>query len=292
VRVFVVAIKRIAIVAHLGKDIVLDLANKVIEVLRKKQVDILIEKEDARILERPDLAVEKDELQRCDLIIALGGDGTILRAVRLLNGAEVLVLGINLGKLGFLSEVERDQVDYALEQVLAGNYWVDRRMMLEWLVKYNGGSQSGLALNEIVIERGYQQKMLPFTVRIDRETVATYLADGLIVATPTGSTAYSFSAGGPIVAPDQDLIITTPICPHSLFGRSFVVPGTSRLVVEVPRGVEITIGADGLIVLQKSNMKEMVIKRSESEALLVRLTKKSFFSLLRQKLKVWDQTGR
>jgi NAD+ kinase len=271
---------------------VLDLANKVIEILRKKQADILIEKEDAKILERPDLAVKEDELRKCDLIIALGGDGTILRAVRLLNGAEVLILGINLGKLGFLSEVERDQVDYALEQVFTGNYWVDRRMMLKWLVNYDGKSQSGLALNEIVIERGYQQKMLPFIVRIGKETLAEYLADGLIVATPTGSTAYSFSAGGPVVAPDQNLIITTPICPHSLFGRSFVIPGTSRLVVEVPRDIEITIGADGLIVLQKSNMKEIVIKRSESETLLVRLTKKSFFNLLRQKLRVWDQTGR
>jgi NAD+ kinase len=287
-----VAIKRVALVAHLGKEIVLDLANRVIEILREKQVDILIEKEDAKILERPNLAVKEDELRKCDLIIALGGDGTILRAVRLLNGAEVLILGINLGKLGFLSEVERDQVDHALEQVFAGNYWVDRRMMLKWLVNYDEKSQSGLVLNEIVIERGYQQKMLPFIVRIGKETLAEYLADGLIVATPTGSTAYSFSAGGPVVAPDQNLIITTPICPHSLFGRSFVVPGTSRLVVDVPRDIEITIGADGLIVLQKSNMKEIIIERSASEALLVRLTKKSFFNLLRQKLKVWDQTGR
>ncbi|HLB53483.1 MAG TPA: NAD(+)/NADH kinase, partial [Gemmatimonadales bacterium] len=158
-----------------------------------------------------------------DALVTLGGDGTLLRGARMLQGAPVPVLGVNLGRVGFLTEVELAEMYPAMERLIARDFRIDERMMLKCVVRVGDIEQEYLALNEVAIERGHHQRMLEMDVYINDILFSRYTADGLIFATPTGSTAYSFSAGGPIVSPANELILIAPVNPHSLFGRTMAL---------------------------------------------------------------------
>lgn len=186
-----------------------------------------------------------------DLVLSLGGDGTMLRAVAMLDGAAVPVLGVNLGRLGYLTEIESDSIDEALTRFVAGadsGHWhLDERMMLDVTVQLPDGSTDGpwRALNEAVVEKCESGHTVNLLVRIDDEPFTSYAADGLIVSTPTGSTAYSLSARGPVVSPKHRALLITPVAPHMLFDRSLVLDPSETVGIEVLPGRDAALAIDG-----------------------------------------------
>lgn len=239
---------------------------------------------------------EDDLAAGCDLVVALGGDGTLLRAARLALAHDVPVLGVNLGRLGFLTEVEPADLTPALEQVLTGRYQIDRRTSLQVTITAAGSSTPDLtayAINDLVLAKVARQRLVGVAVRIDGRVFARYAADGLIVATPTGSTAYSFSAGGPIVVPQLDAIMLTPIAPHMVFNRSLVLHPDQTVTLEVlpvtsDPEVEVDVDVDGAVLRRLTAGATVTVRRGEREALLVRLDGTDFFRRVRSKFQLAD----
>jgi NAD+ kinase len=222
-----------------------------------------------------------------DALITLGGDGTMLRGARLLGGREVPILGVNLGRLGFLTSCGQDQLDDALERFARGEYLAEMRMQLEAHSQTIRGEErrSWLALNDVVLHKGGFARVVKLRVLVDGEDVSVYAADGVIISTPTGSTAYNLSAGGPVVLPTQHLIITTPISPHTLGVRPLVVPADSEIVVRAEDGPEeLLVTIDGQVGTMFAPGDSLVVRRAAASVLLVRFPESSFFSVLRRKL--------
>jgi NAD+ kinase len=224
-----------------------------------------------------------------DLLITLGGDGTLLRGARIVAAAQVPVLGVNFGYLGFLTSIPPQELAPALDRVLQGDYWLDRRFTLEAAVESSKGepTASFLALNDAVLHKGGFARVIRMAVRIgpDREEIGSYVADGIILSTPTGSTAYSLSAGGPIVEPTLDCIIATPICPHTLVIRPLVLPASAEIRIQVlTPDVELILTVDGQDGEHLQPGDQLIIRRSPHSVQLVRLHGQSFFQTLRKKL--------
>ena len=222
-----------------------------------------------------------------DALITLGGDGTMLRGARLLGGREVPILGVNLGRLGFLTSCGQDQLDEALERFARGEYLAEMRMQLEAHSQTIRGEErrSWLALNDVVLHKGGFARVVKLRVLVDDEDVSVYAADGIIISTPTGSTAYNLSAGGPVVLPTQHLIIATPISPHTLGVRPLVVPADSEIVVRAEDGPEeLLVTIDGQVGTMFAPGDSLVVRRAAASVLLVRFPESSFFSVLRRKL--------
>lgn len=280
-------IKTIALVANLDKPSVPSIANDLIKWMNKRGVEVVMSEADALKLDNPDLGADDIEIRGSDFVICLGGDGTILRAIRLLKGAEVPLVGVNMGRVGFLSEVELADMYPSMERIIAGDYTIDERMMLKCTVKAADYEQEYIALNEVAIERGHHHRMLEIDVYINETLFSRYTSDGLIFATPTGSTAYSFSAGGPVVSPANKLILLAPINPHSLFGRTLVLSAEDKARIELTKNLEIMVGIDGFTVIE-AVVDYVNIERAESRALLAKLKERSFYNLFKDKLRVWD----
>jgi NAD+ kinase len=230
-----------------------------------------------------------------DLLLTLGGDGTLLRGARMVISAGVPLLGINLGHLGFLTSASPDEMEEALRKWLAGEFEVDRRMALEvYAVDAEGRpGHRHLALNEAVIHKGGAARVIRLHVSGRRDEVGSYSADGIILATPTGSTAYSLSAGGPIVSPTVDCIIATPICPHTLGVRPLVLPADESVSVEVLSATsELMLTLDGQDSERLSAGQRVVVHRAPEPVRLVRFAGQSFFSTLRRKLRWGDLAER
>lgn len=226
---------------------------------------------------------------RADLLVALGGDGTLIHAAGLLRGREVPILGINLGTLGFLTEVARDRALPVLEQALEGNLPVSLRSMLEVEVLGPGGRLlSGLCLNDVVVSKNALSRLARMEAFVDGRMAAVYEADGLIVATPTGSTAYSLSAGGPIVYPTLEAVLLTPICPHTLTQRPLVLPAGLPIRVRLSSPGEMFVTLDGAVGRALREGDEVVVQRAPHRLLLLRNPEVDPFSILRAKLR-WGQ---
>lgn len=222
-----------------------------------------------------------------DALITLGGDGTMLRGARLLGGREVPILGVNLGRLGFLTTCGQDQLDDALERFARGDYLAEMRMQLEAHSQTIRGEErrSWLALNDVVLHKGGFARVVKLRVLVDGEDVGVYAADGVIISTPTGSTAYNLSAGGPVVLPTQHLIITTPISPHTLGIRPLVVPPDSEIIVRAEDGPdELLVTIDGQVGTMFAPGDSLVVRRAVAAVFVVRFPETSFFSVLRRKL--------
>ncbi|MCL6471972.1 MAG: NAD(+)/NADH kinase [Firmicutes bacterium] len=281
-------INTITIVPNLDKPDVARVVLELIDWFGKQNVKTIMPEEDAAGLGRPELAADEFAIRQSGSLVCLGGDGTILRGVRLLKGAEVPIIGVNFGRVGFLSEVEYKDMYPAMERLIAGDFAIDARMMLKCAVKSGEFYREYLALNEISLERGCIQRMLVMDVYINDILFSTYTSDGFIFATPTGSTAYSFSAGGPVVSPENELILLAPINPHSLFGRTLVLSAGDKVRVELNKEPNVTIGVDGFPVIKSMLIESFTIERAESKALLVKLKEKNFYTLFKEKLRVWD----
>ena len=241
---------RVIIVAHHDRPEARQLANDAARWLRDRGHECWMPSDEAERFDLPHLAGDGDPAG-ADLVLSLGGDGTMLRAVGLVDGAPVPLLGVNLGRLGYLTEIESDQVESALERFAAGSqagHWnLDQRMMLAVTVVDPDGVVRGSwrALNEAVVEKRESGHTVNLLVRIDGEPFTSYAADGLIVSTPTGSTAYSLSARGPVVSPKHRALLVTPVAPHMLFDRSLVLDPTETVEIEVLAGREASVAIDG-----------------------------------------------
>ena len=224
---------------------------------------------------------------KADLIVVLGGDGTMISTARLIGNREVLVLGINYGSLGYLTEFRIEEMFPALEEILKGNYDIDRREMLE--VEHRRGGElvgEGRVLNDVVINKAVLARIIEVEVSLDSLYVNDFRADGLIVATPTGSTAYNLSAGGPIVYPSMNAVVLTPICPFTLTNRPIVVPDTAEINLKLKNesdGVVLTL--DGQVGYQMQTGDCVSIRRSPLTFNLVQPPNRNYFDVLRNKLK-------
>jgi NAD+ kinase len=220
-----------------------------------------------------------------DLLIVLGGDGTILGAARLIGNLPIPVLGVNFGWLGYLTEFTLQELFPTLDALRAGNYSLDHRMMIDVSI-HRGGTEisSHTALNEAAVN-GAPARITEFDCFIDGMMMTTFRADGMIVSTATGSTAYSLSAGGPIVHPDVAAILLTPICPHMLSNRPLIVPGASRVEI-VFDGVKdkLLLTIDGQLVVDLHTKDRVIIRRSDKTFRLISPTNRNYFQVLRTKL--------
>jgi NAD+ kinase len=226
-----------------------------------------------------------------DLIVALGGDGTLLRAAGLALPGEVPVLGINLGRLGFLTETEPDDLTRALDAVAAGHYTIEPRTTLQVLIRTGDGNPAATAsaVNDLVLEKTARHRLAGVAVSIDGRLFARYAADGIIVATPTGSTAYSFSAGGPVVSPRIDALMITPIAPHMVFNRSLLLHPDEVVRLQVlPGSSGVDASVDGRPVCELPPGSVAEVRRSPNRALLVRLDGADFFGRVRSKFRLAD----
>jgi len=228
-------------------------------------------------------------LEHIDLLITLGGDGTLLRGARMVAPLGVPVLGINLGHLGFLTSVSQPECSDYLAALFAGEYWIDERFTLEVVVVAENGVAGApfIALNDAVLHKGGFARVVRLAVHVgpDDQEVATYTADGIIISTPTGSTAYSLSAGGPIVAPSVECILATPICPHTLVVRPLVLPTDVQVTVSALTPVEgLILTVDGQDGAELRPGARLLLRRGEARVRLVRFPGQNFFGTLRRKL--------
>ncbi|HHP50577.1 MAG TPA: NAD(+)/NADH kinase [Moorella mulderi] len=278
----------IGIVANVEKPRVREVATKVIDYLEKRGVRTFLTREKAEALGCPHRGLEEREMAHLSCLLALGGDGTLLRAARLAQGYPIPILGVNLGHLGFLAELELKDLYPALDQLLAGRYALEERMMLQVeVVRDREVTFKALGLNDAVIGKGGGtfSRLLRLRVYVGRDYLNTYPADGLIVATPTGSTAYSLSAGGPLVAPELKVMILTPICPHSLHSRPLVVPGEKEIWVKpCQKDLDTMVAVDGQQTKKLEYGEQVKVTRAEATVKLVRLKGESFYGLIRKKL--------
>ncbi len=280
---------RLGVVGHRGYDDLLPLLDSLRRVAPSLDASLALEPDLAALA--PDLPV-LDDLSTVDALLSLGGDGTLLRAARLLGGREVPILGINLGRLGFLTACGREEVEPALRRFVAGDYVSDARMALEAVVS-NDGKQEGTwhALNDVVVRQGGKARVMRLHVEVNGEEIAQYAADGLVLSTPTGSTAYALSAGGPVVDPALESILLAPISAHSLSIRPLVLPPTAEVVVRVEDDdSDQLVTIDGQIQTSFGSQHRLTVRRAGRVVLLVRFPEMTFFERMRRKLG-WSAGG-
>lgn len=220
----------------------------------------------------------------CDLIVSVGGDGTLLRANAIALAHDLPILGINVGRVGFLTEIEMDELDEACIAIQHGEYTLEERMLLD----VNVDGTSTLALNDVVISRGGYSRLIGIDAWVGDDPIGHFIADGLLVATPTGSTGYSLSAGGPIICPAVECMLLTPICAHSLQHRPVVTAPTQAITVRLSDDVKAMVSVDGREPAHFTSHQTLTVTRASRHSRFVRLHQRSFFSKIRVKLSEWS----
>ena len=274
------------IVARADKPEAAALTRSLLEALGTRGVEVLLEARTAEAVGAS--GVDEQQLgAACDLLIVLGGDGTILRALHRVRGEVPPIFGINVGSLGFLTGVHGEEWPKAVESIAAGDFRLSARTMLRVELVRGGATVEALTgLNDAVVSRGQHSQLIKVAVHIDDEELSVYHADGLIVATPTGSTAYSMSAGGPLLLPDSACFVITPICPHVLTNRSTVVSDHARLELRlVGGGPGVTVNVDGQEIRDFGPGDVLRISRAAEKLRLATLPGRTFSGVLRDKLK-------
>ncbi len=232
--------------------------------------------EDAAVVETPD---------DIDLLMTLGGDGTMLRGARFLGGRQVPVLGINLGRLGFLTCCSVDEMHGAIARFVAKEHRTEPRMALETFTQQGAGQPPWRALNDVVLHKGGFARVVRLTVSVGDEMIASYAADGIVISTPTGSTAYNLSAGGPVVVPTVESLIVTPISAHTLGVRPVVLPSSATIQVRALDGPEeLLVTIDGQVGATVPPGDTLIVRRADAPVLIVRFSDVTFFSRMRRKL--------
>ncbi len=238
--------RTVLLIVHTGRDHAVEVARAVATRLHRSGIGVRLLADEAAQLQIDEAEVcpgDKEALTGCELAVVIGGDGTILRAAELARLPGTPLLGINLGHVGFLAEAEWDDVESTVEAIIAGSYVVEDRMTVDVEVHFDGQAHTGWALNEASVEKGTRQRMLEVVVEIDGRPLSRWGCDGVVFATPTGSTAYAFSAGGPVVWPEVQALLLVPISAHALFARPMVASVDSTLAVEI---VTRTVGGAAL----------------------------------------------
>ena len=281
--------KRVGIVAKPGHARLRPLLERIVSLLDQNGCEVLVEAEAAAQITKlggAEIVAREEVTARADLMIAVGGDGTLLGVAREIGPRATPILGISLGHLGFLTAVHPEDVDQVLSNALAGRCRIDERARLEVVVIENGvETRRDLVLNDVVLTKGTAlARMIDLHVRGDNQLVATYRSDGLIVATPTGSTAYNLSAGGPLLDPPLSAILLTPICPHTLSQRPLVLPDDNWIEVRLLSREEVTLTLDGQVGVALSRGDRVRVARAEQPVRLVVGAEENHFETLRNKL--------
>lgn len=279
-------IKKIGVIANIDKKRSTLYADSLLQWAAQQGVTALLEKELARKMGAGQ-GYNIDQLKtQADLLVVIGGDGTLLRTARLVKEVPIPIMGINLGVFGYLTEVNLSEMTGTMELVIRGEFRAENRMMLD-VVIYRQKQDPSVhsVLNDVVINRGNLSRMVSLETSVNGQFLTTYRADGLIVSTPTGSTAYSLSAGGPIVLPTQELIILNPICPHTLTNRPIILPSSARISVTIwtkERGATVTLDGQESFTLESGDQLE--VSKSSFTTNLVVSPHRDYLEILRSKL--------
>lgn len=282
------AMNKVGIIVNLTKDINLKLTISIVDWLEKHGCQVYLTEITASQLNRGEIGHPAVEIYKeVDFVIVLGGDGTLLGVARQISWLETPIIGINLGHLGFITEVETSDVFSSLEKILNGEFEIEERMMLEaTVIKDDIQTEIFYCLNDIGITKGILSRIITLKTYINQNYVDTYNADGLLVSTPTGSTAYSLSAGGPIISPYVNVISITPICPHSLNSRAIVVSENDVIRVHVVDNYQdVYLTVDGQQGYKLRSDDRVIIKKASFKSKLIKVTQRSFYDILRTKLK-------
>ena len=277
-------IKKIGIFCKHKPDISEQVLTELASWLRKRHYELLMATDTAGIIgESSDIKLE-DIPSKADLIIVLGGDGTLLGVARLTHPFDVPILAVNLGSLGFLTEVALPELYGTLEQVLKGESHIERRMLLNAFLKRKEETvRSDFALNDVVINKS-AARIVNLEVHVNGQYMTSYRADGLIISTPTGSTGYSLSAGGPIIHPSMNALVLSPICPFTLTNRPIVIPNQSTLEVRLITEEEVQVTMDGQSGYPMYRDDVLEIKQGPAPVSLIQAKGKNYYQILRQKL--------
>lgn len=280
--------QKFGIYTNLEKDADLSITKRIAKILQNRNLTCYFDSETAQAMGLGEEAY--CDRQKLDVLLVLGGDGTMLAASRKYAANGVHLLGINLGRLGFLLDAEPENLEIALDRICSGNYEIQERLMLEaQLVEPNGQRHfAGYALNEAVISQKNKLRIIDLQVNVDGQNACNYRCDGVIISSPSGSTAYSLSAGGPVVAPTVEVLLLTPLCPHSLRSRSFVVDGKSRVEIS-SRGeaANIALALDGQNYLEIPEGWSVLIRKADFAAKFLHTVGKDFYAVLQEKLAEW-----
>lgn len=279
-------IKTVGLIINRDKEQVITIGLQLIALLHSQQVAVVAIGAEAEALQLPP-ATEAEFCAAAQMVLVIGGDGTMLRAARTVYGGEIPILGINQGYLGFLTEIEVEQLAESLRDLLAGHYQVERRMMLTAQVYRDGQCIADVsALNDLVVTKGALSRIIKMELYLQDQLVERYHGDGLIFSTPTGSTGYSLSAGGPVVYPALDLCIVAPICPHSLMARPLIFSPEHTLTVRLDaNNAPAMLTVDGQNGVELKRGDRIQISKAQHETRLIVLEKRNFFAVLRKKLK-------
>ena len=276
--------KRAGVILHAERDQAVTTARALIETLLSRGVDVWALDGDADRIGLPGINATPAMPENLDLVIVFGGDGTLLRAAEAVGRSGVPLLGINFGHLGFLSELERSELDDGLKRLLDNGFIVEERLVLEAEVDHGDRVETLRALNDVIVAKVATGRAVRLGVTIGGERLISWAADGVIVATPTGSTAYSFSAGGPVVSPHIDCIVVTPVSPHGLFARSVIVPPDEEveLALEGERDPA-SLSADGLPAIKLAPGARVRLRAGKDRIRLAKLEPRPFWRLVREK---------
>lgn len=280
---------KIAVIVNLSKPRAVSVARAIEGLMRRNGAQTAMLSNCAALY--PDLPIEYFETTEalfaaCDKAITVGGDGTIIHAAKYAAVTDTPMIGVNVGRLGFAADVEVDEID-RLTRLLSGDCREERRMLLEVEVQKPAGSQTYLAVNDAVVAHGQLSKIVDLQLSLNGEAIAKYRADGLLFSTPTGSTAYSLSAGGPILSPQMACILMTPVCPHSLFSRSVLFEGDSELSVtaSIPADCSCVLTIDGEVNINIDEGDRVLVRQSPRTLCLLSVNNRNFYRKLNEKLR-------
>ncbi len=281
--------RNLALKINWQKENALATAREIIVFLQANKVNFYLDEEGAKKLNQPDRYKPHTEWHEIvDIVLVLGGDGTILKVSREFAGKNISILGINLGEVGFLATVETSELQTGLKKILTEDYLVLSRMMLSASVLRQGKKLAEYeALNDIAISKGPFSRIIDLKTYINDDFFETHPGDGVIISSPTGSTGYSLSAGGPIVNPSLGVIIITPICPHLLHHRSVIVHENDIIKIQVfSRHTEVVLTVDGQLGFSLQNEDEIIVQKSPNKTRLVNFKENNFYKILHHKLKM------
>lgn len=279
---------KIAIIPNSDKEMAVEHAVNIIEYLKKYDTEFNIPLEFASYFNFPDVNYhenQRETIRYSDIVITIGGDGTIIHAAKYAAEFKKPILGVNCGRIGFVANMEPTELNL-LDLIFTGKYQIDKRMMLEVTIENGSDIISLYALNDVTVSRGALSRIVELDVNLDEEFINTYRSDGLILSTPTGSTAYSLSAGGPVIEPHMKCILLTPICPHSLFSRSVLFSEKSTVEIKPKQNNagDIYVSVDGVNFVKLCDESRVTVRKAELTADFIKLDNKNFYRILNDKL--------
>lgn len=277
---------RFIIVPNYAKDKEYSVTKRIVSILEELEQEVFVLYENNEMALCPWDTALLHQVSTMDIVVVIGGDGTILNTARRVAEFGKPLLGVNLGRLGFLAEVELDDLTESFARIIHGDYDIEKRMMLNVSYKHKDEVKSFVALNDAVVTRGAFSRMLDLHIHINDRYMDTFTADGVIISSPTGSTAYNLSAGGPILNPSNEMMVITPICPHSLYIRSIVLSSHDkiRIVIGTESDSDMMLTIDGQTGFKVCYEDEVLITKADHDTLLIKTTANSFYDILREKM--------